>query len=120
MILSGAITDFAISPDGNSLYLLDGAAGIVRVYDIASLALQRTFVVSGSGTSISLSPDGRQVWITHNSTPTGVTWYTGTIANGFVSSGQITMLSAPARVYFSPTGNFAAITNAGGWVDIVR
>ena len=38
-----------------------------------------------------------------------------------LSAGQFTTsFTIPIRVYFNLTGSFAAITNNGGWVDIVR
>ena len=62
--------------------------------------------------------------MTHNpvgNSPPKITWYTGDRTNGFLSTGQILLTTTnPIRVYLSPTGNLAAITNFGGFVDIVR
>lgn len=101
------------------MYLLDGNAGLVRVYDLTTVTLKRSVAVSSSPTSLAISPDGKQLWVTH-STPAQVTVYTGSVANGFISTGVIPMTSVPLRVYFNPSGSIAAITNTGGWVDIVR
>jgi hypothetical protein len=49
-----------------------------------------------------------------------VTIYTGSIANGFLSTGTIALAGAPVRIYFSPSGSFAAVTNFSGFVDIIR
>jgi hypothetical protein len=43
------------------------------------------------------------------------------MANGYISSGQFTAgVIIPIRVSFNFTGSTAAMTNNGGWVDIVR
>jgi hypothetical protein len=42
------------------------------------------------------------------------------LTNGFLAGPAFPTVSLPIRIYFSPTGSFAAITNIGGWVDIVR
>ncbi|MEP6494510.1 MAG: Ig-like domain-containing protein [bacterium] len=109
--------DFAISNDGKSFFALDGIANLVRVVDIASGQVVRTLGVAANGSTISLSPDGQQIWLTHNN---GVSIYTGSVANGFIVGPFIPMVSVPIRIYFSPTGSFAAVTNFGGWVDIIR
>jgi hypothetical protein len=46
--------------------------------------------------------------------------YTGSATAGYLSSGLFATQSAPIRVYFNFTGSFAAVTNNGGWVDIIR
>jgi hypothetical protein len=113
-------TDFALSRDGSLFYLLDGAGSIVRLVSVATSTVQRSVGVSPNATTIALSPDDRQIWLTHNN-PTQVTIYTGTSANGYLSTGQFTTnFTIPIRVYFNLTGSIAAITNNGGWVDIVR
>jgi DNA-binding beta-propeller fold protein YncE len=114
------ITDFAISNDGKTLYLLDGTIGVVRFYDLATgRILPQSAGVSGNATSIAVSPDDRQIWTTH-SNPTQVTWSTGSIASGFTATGSVALANQPQRIYFSPTGAFAAITEFGGNVDIIR
>jgi hypothetical protein len=115
------VTDFDISRDGQSLYLLDGTAGVVRIYNLttANPTLQRSVAVSGAAVSLALSPDGQQIWVAHTN-PNQVTIYTGSIANGFLSTGTIALAGAPVRIYFSPSGSFAAVTNFSGFVDIIR
>ena len=113
-------TDFTLSRNGSLFYILDGTGSIVRLVSVATSTVQRTVGVSPSATAISLSPDDQQIWLTH-STPAQVTIYAGTLANGYLSTGQFTTNSStPIRVYFNLTGSIAAITNNGGWVDIVR
>jgi hypothetical protein len=113
-------TDIALSRDGSKFYILDAANNLVKIVDIASGSTLRTIGVSNNGTSLAVSPDDQQIWVTH-SNPTRVTIYTGSLADGYRSSGDIsTNSSLPLRIYFSPSGSLAAITNFGGWVDIVR
>jgi len=114
------MTDFALSRDGTLFYILDGMGSIVRLVSVATSTVQRSVGVSPNATTVSLSPDDRQIWLTHNN-PTQVTIYTGTPTNGYLSTGQFTTnFTIPIRVYFNLTGSIAAITNNGGWVDIVR
>ncbi|HTE46418.1 MAG TPA: Ig-like domain-containing protein, partial [Gemmatimonadaceae bacterium] len=117
LVLSVPGNDFVISNDGKSFLALDGIASLVRIIDIASGQVVRTLGVAATASSISISPDGQQIWLTHNN---GVTTYTGSVTSGFIAGPLIPMASVPIRIYFSPTGSFAAITNFGGWVDIVR
>jgi hypothetical protein len=120
IIQSSPATDFALSRDGSLFYILDGPGSIVRVVSVATNTVQRSVGVSPNGTTIALSPEDRQIWITHNN-PAQVTIYTGTSANGYLSTGQFTTnVTFPIRVYFNLTGSIAATTNNGGWVDVVR
>jgi len=113
-------TDIALSPDGTQFFVLDATNNIVRVVNIATGATVRTVGISNTGTTIAVSPDAQQIWVTH-SNPTHVTVYTGSIADGYRSTADIsTKQSLPLRVYLAPNGSIAAITNFGGWVDIVR
>jgi hypothetical protein len=112
-------TDVAVSRDGTLFYILDGTGSIVRLVSTANNAVQRSVGVSPNATTIGLSPDDRQIWLTHN-VPTQVTIYTGSASAGYLSSGLFPTSGNPIRVYFNFTGSFAAITNNGGWVDIVR
>jgi hypothetical protein len=115
---NGAIApDFAISGDGKSLYLLDSFNSVVRIIDLATNTVQRIFGIETGAITIVLSPDGQQVWLTH---ATQISTYVGSAANGFLAGPKIQLTSLPIRIFFSPTGSFAAITNIGGWVDIVR
>lgn len=120
---AGTVTDFDLSRDGQLMFLLDGPNGVIRIFNITGTnpVLRRTVGVSQNATSIILSPDDQQIWTTHN-TPNKVTWYTGSVANGYLSTGDIGLAlgNIPMRVYFSPTGSFAAITESGGTVDIIR
>jgi DNA-binding beta-propeller fold protein YncE len=117
-------TDFAIGRDG-LFYLLDGTNSLVRLFNVNTGTTVRTVGVSGSATSIALTPDGQQIWLTHT-TPAQVTVYTGNATIGFVATGAIAativnnLLTMPLRIFFSPSGSFAAVTNSGGWIDIVR
>jgi hypothetical protein len=113
------MTDFALSRDGTLFYLLDEPKNLVRLVSIANGTVQQSVGVSANATTVALSPDDKQIWVTH-STPAQVTIYTGSATTGFLSSGQFATQSAPTRVYFNLTGSFAAVTNNGGWVDIVR
>ena len=46
---------------------------------------------------------------------------TASPTTGYLSTGLFTtQFTIPIRVYFNFTGSFAAVTNNGGWVDIVR
>jgi hypothetical protein len=113
-------TDFALSRDGTLFYILDGTGSLVRIVSVANSTVQRSVGVSPNATSISLSPDDRQIWLTHNN-PQMVSIYTGSPTTGYLSSGSFTtQFTNPLRVYFNFTGSIAAITNNGGWVDIVR
>lgn len=113
------VADFATGRDG-LFYFLDVTANVVRVYDITAQAVVRFFGVAGAASSITLTPDGRQLWLTHAAGQ--VTIVQGDVANGFLPFGSfLTSNSAPAgRAYFNPSGAFAALTNIGGVVDIVR
>ena len=120
IIQSFPATDVAISRDGSLFFFLDGLGSVVRVVNLATNSVVRAVGVSANGISIALSPDDQQIWVTHNN-PTQITVYTGSPANGYLSTGQIsTGVTIPIRVYFNSTGSLAAITNNGGWVDIVR
>ena len=109
--------DFAISADGKSIYLLDSFNNVVRINDLATGALLRSVGIAPGGNTIALSPDNQQIWITH---ATQISIYNGSLSNGFLAGPSFQTASLPLRIYFSPTGSFAAITNIGGWVDIVR
>jgi Big-like domain-containing protein len=110
--------DIAMGRDG-LLYVLDGTNSLVSVFDIGTLSTLRTVGVAPGASTIAITPDGKQIWLTH--TQGSVTVYQGSVANGFVSAGTIsTNLSPPMRVFFSPNGSFAAVTNLGGWVDFIR
>jgi len=116
-------TDFEISRDGKTFYLLDGSGSIVTLFDVVSATPTGSFGVSTAPTSIALTPDGKQIWTTHNgagSSPARVTMYAQNANGSFISAGQVTTLSNPLHIYFSPSGSFAAVTNFGGWVDIIR
>lgn len=111
-------TDFVIGRDG-LFYLLDGIGSLVSIFDITQSRTIRTVGVSPGASTIALSPDGKQIWLTH--TQGQITTYQGSVANGFLSGFSIsTNFSPPIRTFFSPSGNFAAVTNLGGWVDIIR
>jgi hypothetical protein len=111
-------TDFVIGRDG-LFYLLDAPNGLVKIFDPTTLTTVRTVVVAGFGTSIGVAPDSKQFWVTHSNNL--ITIYNGSVTSGYLSGGEISTAGGqPIRVYFSPTGSFAAITNFGGWVDIVR
>jgi DNA-binding beta-propeller fold protein YncE len=113
-----ANTDFVIGRDG-LFYLLDGINGLVNIFDVNTSRTIRTVGVSPGASTIALSPDGKQIWLTH--TQGQITTYQGSVANGFLSGFSIsTNFSPPTRTFFSPSGNFAAVTNLGGWVDIIR
>jgi len=120
IIQSFPTTDFALSRDGTLFYILDGAGSVVRLVSVANSTVQRSVGVSPNATSITLSPDDKQIWLTHNN-PQQVTIYTGSPTTGYLSTGLFTtQFTNPIRVYFNFTGSIAAITNNGGWVDIVR
>lgn len=109
--------DFAISADGKLIYLLDSFNNVVRINDLTTSALVRIVGIAPGGNTIALSPDNQQIWITH---ATQVSIYNGSATTGFLAGPAFQTVSLPIRIYFSPTGSFAAITNIGGWVDIVR
>jgi hypothetical protein len=111
-------TDAAIGRDGY-FYLLDQTSSTVRILDINTNTVLRTVGVSAGAATLAISPDGKQLWLTH---PQGaVTAYQGSVASGFLSLATIsTNLAPPMRVYFSPSGSFAAVTNLVGRVDIIR
>jgi hypothetical protein len=116
-------TDFDISRDGTLLYMLNPTQSIVTIVNLVSNSIVSSFGISNNATSIALTPDSRQVWVTHQGAgfaPAKVTIYAQNSAGAFLSAGEFTTASNPLRIYFSPSGSFAAITNFGGWVDIVR
>ncbi len=121
---SVSITDFDVSRDGSLIYLLDGAPGVVRIFNLSTFTPVRVAQVTGNALTISLSPDDAQTWTTHAASgPNGsplVSWSTGSIATGYISTGAVQLPSLPLRIYFSPTGSFAAVTELGGSVDIIR
>ena len=120
IIQNSPMTDVAVSRDGSLFYMLDGTGSIVRLVSVATGTVQRSVGVSPNATTIALSPDDKQIWLTHNN-PQQVTIYTGSPTAGYLSTGLFTTLfTTPIRVYFNFTGSIAAITNNGGWVDIVR
>jgi len=114
-------TDIALSPDGTQFFVLDATNSLVRIVNVSTGTTQRSVSISANATSLAVSPDGQQIWVTHSS-PARVTVYTGSVTDGYRSTGDIatTNQSLPLRVYFGPSGSIAAITNFGGWVDIVR
>jgi hypothetical protein len=119
IIANPSNNDFVIARDG-LFYLLDSPGNVVRLYDLNTQSVVRVVGVSPNATSISVSPDGQQIWLTH-SNPAQVTVYTGNRTSGFVASGGFTTNNTqPIRVFFSPSGSFAAVGNFGGFVDIVR
>ncbi|HEY9230086.1 MAG TPA: Ig-like domain-containing protein [Gemmatimonadaceae bacterium] len=112
-------SDFVMGPDG-LFYLLDGAIGIVRVFDPVSLTVVRNISIAAGATTIAIAPDARQIWTTNNASLT-VTSYTNQGNGFFVPSGSFsTGLSIATRVSINPRGTFAAIGNLSGWVDILR
>ena len=118
IIANPSNTDFVIGRDGY-FYLLDATNSLVRIFDINTSTVLRTVGVAPGASTIAVSPDTKQIWLTH--TQGSITMYQGSVATGFLSAGSIsTNLSPPMRVYFSPSGSFAAVTNLGGWVDIIR
>jgi hypothetical protein len=118
IITNPSNTDFAIGRDGY-FYLLDGTNALVRIFDINTSTTLRAVGVAPGPATIALSPDGKQIWLTH--TQGSISMYQGSLATGFLSLGAIsTNFSPPMRAYFSPSGSFVAVTNLGGWVDIIR
>jgi hypothetical protein len=112
-------TDMTISREG-LFYLLDGPGNIVRIYDLSTKTVLRSIGIPGFATTIALTPDDQQVWITH-SNPAQVSIYTGNRNTGFRASGIFsTGLALPLRTYINPSGSIAAVTNIGGWIDIIR
>lgn len=110
---------FVIGRDG-LFYLLDGTNSLVRIYDVNTGMVVRSVGVSASGTSLALSPDGQQIWITH-AVPSQISILAGSVEQGFRSVGAFsTGVTLPIRVFFSPSGSFAAITNFGGFIQFVR
>lgn len=123
MILPVTGNDFDISRDGKQIYVLNGTQSIVTIVDLATVTSVGSFGVSNLAKTIALTPDSRQVWVTHDgagTAPAKVTMYARNAAGSYLSAGEIALASNPLRIYFSPSGDFAAITNFGGWVDIVR
>lgn len=119
VIVSQNIPDWTIGQDG-LFYFLDPTVGVVRVYNISTQTVVRFISTPPSPTTVAVSPDSRQIWLTH--TGGTVTVLQGDVTNGFLPFASLTTSNtAPAgRAYFNPSGAFAALTNIGGVVDIVR
>ncbi|MEO7086934.1 MAG: Ig-like domain-containing protein [Gemmatimonadaceae bacterium] len=118
IIASVNSTDFVIGRDG-LFYLLDATNRLVKIFNITTLTTVRTLAIGANPTSIAVTPDLKQIWIGYSANLISV--FTGSVASGYISTADIlTAGAAPIRVYISPTGSFAAITNFGGWIDIVR
>ncbi len=62
-ISNGTIRDLEISPDGNSIYLID-SAGVVSVVDRTSLDVIDTVQAVEEGHNLKISPDGTRVYVT--------------------------------------------------------
>jgi hypothetical protein len=118
IISSFSSTDFVIGRDGY-FYLLDATNSLVRIFDVNTSTVLRAVGVTSGATTIAVSPDVKQIWLTHSLGQ--ITIYQGSLATGFLSAGSIsTNGSPPLRTFLSPSGSFAAVTNLGGWVDIIR
>jgi Bacterial Ig-like domain (group 2) len=119
VIVTPGIPDWVIGQDG-LFYFLDATNSVVRVYDIGTQNVVRFVSVATSPVSVAVSPDSKQIWLTH--TGNQVTIVQGDVANGFLPFASFpTSNNAQAgRAYLNPNGAFAALTNIGGVVDIVR
>ena len=102
----------------NTVQLGGLPSDVASLVSVANSSVQQSVGVSSNATTIALSPDRTQLCVTH-SNPTQVSISSGSATTGYLSSGLVAQ-SAPIRVYFNFTGSFAAITNNGGWVDIIR
>jgi hypothetical protein len=122
IILSAPFSDYDVSRDGRFLYLLDAPNSLVRIYDIVAGAVATVLAVEANPTSISISPDAQQIWLTHGGTAPKISVYGRNAAGSFLPVADIPTVAfnAPVRIYFSPSGAFAAVPNMGGWVDIIR
>ncbi len=58
--------EMALSPDGNSLYVLCEKSDELRVVDIASGRVIKQIAVGHVPTGISLSPDGKQIYVANS------------------------------------------------------
>jgi len=103
----------------NTVQLGGLPSDVASLVSVANSSVQQSVGVSSNATTIALSPDCTQLCVTH-SNPTQVSISSGSATTGYLSSGLVATQSAPIRVYFNFTGSFAAITNNGGWVDIIR
>ncbi len=119
VIVQSGVPDWVIGQDG-LFYFLDGTNSVVRVYDINTQTVLRFVSVAASPVSVAVSPDSRQIWLTHIGGQ--VTIVQGDVTNGFLpfASFQTSTNAQAGRAYFNPSGAFAALTNIGGVVDIVR
>jgi Big-like domain-containing protein len=119
VIVSQNIPDWTIGQDG-LFYFLDQTIGVVRVYNITTQTVVRFVSTPPSPSTVAVSPDSRQIWLTSSTGTVAV--LQGDVTNGFLPFASFpTSNTAPAgRAYLNPSGAFAALTNIGGVVDIVR
>ncbi len=114
-ITSEANTNFAISPDGQRLYLVSEGDAVIKVVQVSDGALIKSIPVPCSGWGIAVSPDGQKLFDTCVSgniviVDTG----TDAVAQNIYVGGTL------RRTAFSADGLTAVITNADLGVHFIK
>src|SRR6218665_528145 len=97
------------TPDGNTAYVSNWAAGSVSVIDRVTGSVTKPISVGTSPAGVAFTPDGSAAYVTNgwSGSVSRIDTATGTVTK------TITVGSSPAGVAFTPDGSAAYVTN--GW-----
>lgn len=107
-------TNFAISPDGQRLYLVSENNGVIKEVRVSDGAVLRSIPVACAGWGIAISPDGSVLIDSCGGQVIIVETATGTVLKTLDVGG------ATRRTAFSPDGRTALVTNAELGVHFIR
>ena len=113
VVTSEGNTNFAISPDGQRLYLVSEADPAIKVIQVSNGALLKTIPVGCAGWGIAVTPDGQKLYDTCNGTIFIIDLATDAVQ-------PIAVGGTLRRTAFSVDGLTAVITNADLGVHFIR
>ena len=105
-------TAFAVSPDGNLVFVTNKDSGTVSVYDTQAGNVSMTAPVGTSPTGIAISPNGARIYVANRggNSVSVLESFTGAPAPG----SPIAVGSAPLAVAINPMGTSAYVSNVMG------
>jgi YVTN family beta-propeller protein len=105
-------SSLAVTPDGNTLYVVNGADDTLSVISTATNEVTATLAIGHGSALVTISPDGTRAYVTHDYLPHD---YKGTVSVIDTGTNQITTPINYGRydsetILLSPDGNSVYLT----------
>ncbi|MFC0436348.1 SMP-30/gluconolactonase/LRE family protein [Kutzneria buriramensis] len=105
----GKVTGLAASPDGRTVYVVNGWTGSVAVVDVAQAKVVKRFQVKAELDSAVVRPDGKRLYVTGTAGGQGVVLGFDTATDTLAAVVQVG--SVPTGIAVTPDGNHLYVTN---------